>query len=149
MALLNVLKGLAIALGAYFAPIKMLIISAAALVVCDTISGVLAAREKGEKITAAKLRRTVSKFVVYTVGILAGHATQALVPTLGFPMASLIAASVGLVETKSVLENIGIITGMPIFQTLLDKLGSSNDLKKVEEPKTPAGQGPGPTGEGV
>lgn len=155
MSFLNIVKGVGLSILGFVGPIKALVIAATALVLCDTLSGIFAARERSERITAAKLRRTVTKLLVYTSAIVSGLAAQVLIPDLGFPMAKIIAAAIGVVEIKSVLENVGVITGMSVFKTLLDKLGSSNDkviapemTAKVVNPKVLAWPEPGHDDEG-
>jgi hypothetical protein len=122
-------KALGLAMLAVLVPVKPLILAALALIFLDAVMGVLAARKRGEKITSAGLRRTVSKLLVYTVAIVAGHVTGVYMLGGLVPVASLVAGAVGVVEIKSVLEAAQEILGIDVFRAVIDKPGSKNAEK--------------------
>jgi phage-related holin len=118
-----------VALLAVFAPIKSVVLVVGVLIVADLITGILAARKRGEKITSAGFRRTIVKGLVYQSSILLGHLTeQYLVGNDVVSITKIVAAVIGLVEFTSILENLNTINGSPIFAKLIEKLGSKNDL---------------------
>lgn len=121
------LKALAIALFAVLAPIHAVMATALALVVIDLILGVWAAIKRKEAITSAALRRTVSKTIVYEVGIIAAFLAEHFLLSDSLPLIKLAGAAIALVEMKSIIENLNAINGSPIFASLITALGSKND----------------------
>jgi len=112
---------------ALFAPIHAMIIATGTLIVVDTFFGVWAAKKRGEEITSAGLRRTLTKMLVYQLTILTGFVVETWLISGMFPVSKLVAGVIGLVEFKSLLENVNTINGSPIFKDIITKLGSSND----------------------
>lgn len=123
----------AISIAAIFSPIKELIVVTIILILVDLISGVLAARKKQQVINSAGLRRTFTKFTVYLTGICIGFLVEKYMLEGFIPVAKIAAALISVVEMKSVLENLDIINGSPVFTALIKKLGSVNDLDKTAE----------------
>lgn len=124
-----------LSLAAIFAPVKALIIIAGILIFADLITGILAARKKGQAINSAGLRRTATKIFVYEAAIMLGYLVEHYMIADFFPISKIAAGLISVVEFKSILENLDVINGDPIFKTLIQKLGSVNDLKKVVEEK--------------
>ena len=112
------------------APIQGAIIAAAILILSDLITGIVAARKRGEPITSSGLRRTVTKLFVFEMGILAGFvAGQYLLS--GSPIfTNMVTGIVALTELKSIFENLNEISGTDLFKTIVTKLGSQNDPGK-------------------
>lgn len=131
-ALVNYLQPIAVSLVAVFAPIKAMLLVTGFLIVSDLISGILAARKRGEKVTSAGLRRTVTKCLVYNMAILSGFLVEQYMLASIFPISKLIAGIISLVELKSILENLNTINGSDIFKTVLTQLGSVNDKTKAQ-----------------
>lgn len=125
------LKALALSALAVLAPVQTVLLSVLVLVLLDSVTGVLAARKRNERITSAGLRRTISKLLVFEIVLISGHLLQTyLVPDLGFPVVGLLAAAIAFVEFRSVLENADVITGQNIFGSIIRRLGSKNDASK-------------------
>lgn len=123
------LTGLLVSTLAIFAPIKAIIITTLLMIVVDLITGILAARKRGEPISSAGIRRTFTKFTIYMTGILVGFLAETYMLD-GFIAISKIAAGlISVIEMKSIFENLDKINGISIFKTLIDKLGSINDKK--------------------
>lgn len=124
------LKALALSTLAVFAPVKAVLVTVLVLVLLDTITGVMAARKRGERITSAGLRRSVSKLLAFELALIAGHLLERfLLVGAGIPVVSLLAAAIGVVEAKSVLENCDTISGGSVFKSIIGRLGSTNDRK--------------------
>jgi hypothetical protein len=121
---------LAVSLLSVFAPIKAMLLVTGFLIFTDLISGILAARKRGEKISSAGLRRTITKCLVYNLAILSGFLVEQYMLESVFPISKLIAGIISLVELKSILENLNTINGSDIFKTVLSQLGSVNDKTK-------------------
>jgi hypothetical protein len=124
------LKSLAIAILAVFAPIKAVIIVTGVLVIADLITGVIAAHKKGEQITSAGLRRTVTKTTVYLSAVCLGFLVEKYMIDSILPISKLVSGIIGVVELKSLMENLNTIHGSDLFKSIIDKLGSINDSKK-------------------
>lgn len=123
--LLAALKWLPAALVFLLAPIKVALLCTVGLVLIDTVTGVLAARKRGEKLTSHGFRRVVAKVVVYGTGILTMNLADRfmglgeLVPHI----TSLATALVAIAELTSINENLGTLNGgVSPFQALIDRL---------------------------
>lgn len=123
-------KAAALSLLAVLAPVKAMLLAALALTALDAVLGVLAARKRAERITSAGLRRTISKGLVYTLAIIAGHVAGTYLLGGLVPVASLVAGAIGIVECKSCLENASAAAGHDLFRAAIAKLGSQNDKKE-------------------
>lgn len=108
-------------------PIKPLMITVGVLIFMDLITGIWAARKRGEAITSAAMRRTISKMLIYQICLISGFLVEKYLLEGLIPASKLIASVMGVVELKSVLENANTITGMNLFKELIGRLGSKND----------------------
>jgi hypothetical protein len=112
---------------AVFAPLKALMGAVAFLIMADTVTGIIAAYKRGEEIRSSGLSRAIVKLFVYQVVIITGFLMeQYIVPDLGIPIVKLLAGVIGVVEFKSVLENVESITGLNLMK-IKKALGSQND----------------------
>jgi phage-related holin len=118
---------LAIAAILVLAPIKATLVVTLLLTLVDLITGVLAARKRGEAITSTGFKASVVKLLVYeSVVVLSFLVERFLVGDL-LPVVKIAGGMVGLTELKSVLENLEELTGMPLLKALIAKLGAGND----------------------
>jgi fumarate reductase subunit D len=117
---------LLIAYFAAIAPIHTILTVVGLLIFGDLILGVWAAQKRGEIITSARLRDTVSKMFIYHVVIALGFAVEAHILNEFIPIVKMSASVIGIVELKSIYENSGSILGKPLFKDLISKLGSKN-----------------------
>jgi hypothetical protein len=123
------LEALMISLVAIFAPIKAVIIMTGVLIVVDLITGIMAARKRGEQINSAALRRTITKCLVYNCAVLTGFLVEVYMIDGLMPISKIVSGIIGVVEFSSILENLNTIHGSNLFKTLIEKLGSINDKK--------------------
>lgn len=126
---MDLLKHAGIAMLAVFAPIQMVIIVTGVLVFADLITGIVAAKKRKEKIDSAGLRRTVTKTAVYLTAICMGFLVEKYMIDEIMPISKIVAGIIGLVELKSLMENLNMIYGSDIFKDIIYKLGSHNDKK--------------------
>lgn len=124
-----------VSLVAVLAPIKAVLLVSGFLIFADLISGILAARKRGENISSAGLRRTLSKMLIYNLAVISGFLVETYMVSELLPISKLIAGTISLVELKSILENLNTINGTDIFKTVLNSLGSKNDGSSGEPPK--------------
>ena len=127
------LNKLLIASLAALAPIHMVLITVGVLIMADLITGIWAAKTRGEKINSAAMRRTVSKMFVYQLAVICGFMLEIYILGSIMPVCKIVAGVIGLVEFTSILENCNVILGMDIFSEILKKIGSDNDKKQVNK----------------
>jgi hypothetical protein len=127
------LVGIVVSTLAVFAPIKAVILVTGLLIFFDLITGIWAAKKKGQQITSAGLRRTVTKCFVYNAAIMLGFLAETYMLDGFLPISKICSGLIAVVEIASLLENLNTINGSPIFKSLIDKLGSIND--NIEPPK--------------
>jgi phage-related holin len=101
----------------------------------DLITGLLAARKRGEAVTSLGLRRTVTKLMVYELLVCLAFITEMYLTGPMVPVVKIFAGFIGLTELKSVMENLETLTGMPLIKTLIDKL--TNVEKTHDDPPSP------------
>lgn len=126
------LQNLGISLLAVFAPIKAILFVTGFLIFADLLSGTLAAKKRGEKISSAGFRRTVSKILIYNLAVISGFLVETYMVEGLLPISKLIAGVIAMVELKSILENLNSINGTDIFKTILTNLGSHNETIKQQ-----------------
>lgn len=126
-----------VSMAAIFAPAKALLIVTGILIFADLATGILAARKRGERIKSAALRRTITKCFVYESAILLGFLVETYMLDGFIPVSKISAGLISVVELKSILENLDVINGNPVFTSLIKKLGSINDTEpeKSEQKK--------------
>jgi hypothetical protein len=117
-----------ISLAGVLAPIKPLILSTGFLIVADAVVGIYAAKKRGETITSAGFRRTVTKMFTYQLAIICGYFIEVYMMEGVFPISKVVAAAISLVEFKSLLESVNEINGNKVFVGVIKKLGSINDI---------------------
>jgi phage-related holin len=112
-----------------FAPVHAIMLAAGFLIFADLATGMMAAKKRGEKISSAAMRRTVSKILVYQLVIMSGFLVETYMIGGAIPISKIAASIIGMTELFSILENAEQIYGQPIFKKLLRALGSENDKK--------------------
>lgn len=122
------LTSLAVSIISVFAPIKAIILVTGILIFSDLITGIIAAHKRGEKISSAGLRRTVTKVFIYNAAIMLGFLCEQYMIDGFLPISKIAAGLISVVEMKSILENLDKINGNPVFKSLIQKLGSVNDV---------------------
>lgn len=131
------------AITAYLSPVSGLLISLFAFVLLDWITGMWAAIKLRQPITSTKLRRTLSKIVVYAAAVLASIVfekeilffaieTISKVFDLGLtpeslPIVKILALYIGATELQSILENLNKIYKLPFLKVIIEKLQPLND----------------------
>jgi phage-related holin len=121
------LEALLAAVLAVFAPIKMIIITTLVLVFADLFTGMIAAYKRGELMKSSAMRRTVTKILVYLSAVCLGFLVETYMLEGYLAVSKIVAGLIGVVELKSILENLDNINGSPLFKSLIKKLGSVND----------------------
>ena len=107
------------AIAGFFAPIQMLIVWTAVFVLIDLVSGVWAAKKRGELLTSRKLRKTIDKIAWFSLAIVLAFILD--VKILTFAALYLANGTAGLccgTELYSIFENAYQITGNNVFWML-------------------------------
>jgi hypothetical protein len=131
----QLLTSLAISAFAVLAPIHTILLTVGITIFGDLVTGVWAANKRGEKISSAGLRRTISKIVVYNLAIVLGFIIEKYLLGDILPVSKIAAGLIGATEGLSIFENLNSISGNNVFKSLIDKLGSVNQLPKSEVKK--------------
>jgi uncharacterized membrane protein len=102
----------------FFLPIKHFLIFTIFVVFADTVTGIMAARKRGEPITSKGLYRTSQKVVVYFVGIMIFEGAK---NTFSLPLniTYMVAFTIATTELYSISENIKSMTGVNIGTLIL------------------------------
>lgn len=129
------LQPLLVSLLAVFSPIHSILIVSCFLIIADLASGIMAAKKRGEVITSAGYRRTLSKFLVYNLAIISGFLVERYMVSDLVPLSKLIAGVISLTELKSILENLNSINGVDIFKSVIAFVGSKNQIPPEIKPK--------------
>lgn len=117
---------LCIAAIAALAPIHAVIITVGVLIFADLIAGIWAAKKRGEEISSARMRDSITKMLVYQLVIITGYLVETHLLEGLIPVVKLAGAVIGMVELKSLLENASAILGRDLFKEVVSKLGSKN-----------------------
>lgn len=105
----------------FFSPIAIILFTTGALVFADLFTGVFAARKRGEEIHSKKMARSISKIIFYFLAIILSRLMElAFFPQI--PIANITAGYIALIEFKSNIENIGVITGIDLWKALINKI---------------------------
>jgi len=118
----------------FVVPIAPFFWLAVGLVVLDTITGVIAAQKRKEKINSRGFARLLSKIVVYMAAIIGCRGVEMVlyVPNVTF----LAVGAIALTELMSVLENTRIVSGANITGVvggLLSKFQKAPDKDEDKE----------------
>lgn len=125
---MKILKDLFLMILVILTPIKAALITVGVLVIMDLFLGLAAAKKRKEPITSSGLRRTVSKLLVYEMAIILGFITETYLAGSIVPISKIISGLIGITELKSILESLDEVNGASIFDSLIKKLGSKNDV---------------------
>lgn len=107
------------------------------LTIFDLISGIYAAYKRGEKISSRAMSMTVSKVIFYNIAIFTGVGFQYLLNDT-LPIVKIIASFIGLIESKSIYENIGYILGIDFWTALKGYISRTPSiLNKLKEKNPP------------
>jgi phage-related holin len=138
----NVFSGLICGLFAYFMPIRNIVILMLAFIVFDLITGIVAARKRGEAITSEKMWNTVNKTLISVALVVLLYAVDKEFNIINVVCTHKIMGLfvVGF-ELWSILENAVEITNHSIFRALKkfmhdkveEKTGVDLDTKNEEE----------------
>jgi len=119
----------------FISPIAPFFWLAIGLVVLDTVTGIIAAQKRKEKINSRGFARLLSKIVVYMAAIIGCRGVEIVlhVPNVTF----LAVGAISLTELMSVLENTRVVSGANVSGVVGGLLSKFQRVDKpVEEEET-------------
>jgi phage-related holin len=121
-------KSIIIASIAILAPIHALLIVTSVLIAADTITGILAAYHRKEKITSRSFGRIIVKLLLYNLFIIASFLVEKYILLETVQFTRIAVAIIALTELYSVLENVESATGIS-FLKIKNVLNAARDLQ--------------------
>jgi phage-related holin len=117
----------------FISPIAPFFWLAIGLVVLDTVTGIIAARKRKEKINSRGFSRLLSKIVVYMAAIMACRGVEQvlLVPNVTY----LAVGAIALTELMSVLENTRVVSGANVAGVVGGLLSKFQKVPEQDEEK--------------
>ena len=128
------LEALGLSVLAIFAPIKAVMFATGFMILADFVTGMWAAKKRGEKITSKGFSRTLAKIFLYEAALAVSFIVHQYLTGDALPADKLVAALVGLTELKSILENLDSINGTSTFKLIVDKIISAEQQKFPPQP---------------
>ncbi len=132
----NYAEAAAISAWAVFAPIKAVMLTAGVLICADLLTGIWAATKRQEPITSKGISRTLAKIALYELALATSYLVHQYMTGDLLPADKLVAGLIGIVELKSILENLNIINGTPVFAAIINRaIGAQDQLGQKDPPK--------------
>jgi phage-related holin len=125
-------------LGAFLMPIAPFLGLAGGLIILDTITGIRAARRRGEKPNSKKASRIIDKTLTYGSSIIACYSVE-LVLKLPDSVTYFAVGAIAFTELMSVLENTRVVTGTSIGEIIKNMLPG----QRRQEPESEDDEGTG------
>ena len=104
----------------YFSPAYPMMMAIGFFLVADFITGIMAAKKRGEDISSKKMRPTITKGIGYMIAILVAHVFQQNFLT-DIEVLKIVSGLIAFIEVKSLDENFRDITGKSLFKQFLKK----------------------------
>lgn len=123
---------------AFLVPIKVHILLVGAMIMLDTITGLIKAYKTHEPITSRKLSRVISKMVLYQVSLITFYCLDfyllgefvSLFTSKSLVLTKVVAGFLCTVELVSLNENIKAITGMNPYRMFMNYLLRIKEVKE-------------------
>jgi phage-related holin len=117
----------------FISPIAPFFWLAIGLVILDTVTGIIAARKRKEKINSRGFARLLSKIVVYMASIMACRGVEQVlhVPNVTY----LAVGAIALTELMSVLENTRVVSGANVAGVVGGLLSKFQKVPEQDEEK--------------
>lgn len=126
--------GLATELCKQIEAMKMLIIGLFIFLLLDLITGIRKARLNKQAITSSGLRRSINKFIEYSIAILASQVFTYIFK-LDVTLSYYVALFICTIELKSIFENISETTGVDLWKGIRKLIPSLSQLESEKKKK--------------
>lgn len=120
------LENALVAIVAVLAPVKMALLTTLLLVLVDLLTGLVAARKQGSIITSLGLKKTIVKLLVYELIIVLSYLIDTYLTGGTILLLNIVSGLIGITELRSVVENLNIITGDKLLDSLLNAISSKD-----------------------
>lgn len=80
------------------------------------------------------MSNTISKMVLYNLAIISGYVFEVYILHGLFPVTKIISGAIGMIELKSISENVYLITGVSYFDRIKELFKRKSDID-IEEDK--------------
>lgn len=114
----------------YFQPISTMIYVILLFILIDFLTGMYAAHKTHKPIISSKLKKTLEKFVFYSLAVIVGYIFQKEILS-GINLVQLVGGFIASIELLSIYENIKKITGLDIINQV--KAYLQEQLKKIKK----------------
>jgi len=125
-------------IASFLLPIKMLLLTVGAFIAADTVIGIYRAKKKKEKVTSRKLSNLVSKMVLYQSAVILFFCLEKFIlgdfihlfVDIELFLTKIVAATLCLIEIKSIDESYFILNGYSLFdkfKAILKRAKSTKD----------------------
>lgn len=124
---------LVLAVGAVLAPIEATMFAVGFLLCSDFITGIMSSLKAKQKITSAKMSRTLIKMFLYQLAVLTAFIGQHYLLKDAVPIVNVVAALIASTELLSCYENISYLTGIGFkdkLQMFLKPFKSDKDKRE-------------------
>jgi hypothetical protein len=113
----------------YFAPLVPFMLVVTAFIGLDYITGISAAKKRGEEITSKRRKDSITKTLAYQATLITAYFVEKhFIPE--FPCLKLVAGFIAYVEVTSIDENVKTITGKSILGELIKKFPQISNKKR-------------------
>lgn len=116
----------------FFAPVQAALISVGVLCTFDAITGIMAAKKRGELITSNKGFRTIIKMIIYSILVICSHLIEVVMIDF-IPVTKIATSAIALIELKSLYENASTILGIDMWKFIKQIM----DKKGIDLPEIP------------
>lgn len=109
----------ALAIGLYFSPVQEIFVLMIGFVAVDLVTGLIASRNRRIPRSSRRLRKSVLKVLCYIAAVLLAFWAEQVLQIEWFASHRFIAGLICVVEFISVLENLAVISGHPVFLKII------------------------------
>lgn len=133
-----------IIVAAFLIPIKPLILTVGICIAIDTFMGIWRAKKQKENITSRKLSNIISKMVLYDIAVILFYCIEHFILSdiiakftdINLLLTKLVAATLVMIELKSIDESFVLIKGYSLWTKFKELLTRAKSLKgKLEDLK--------------
>jgi phage-related holin len=114
----------------FFLPIQKLLLATGILVTADIITGIIAAKKRGEAIKSKKMGASVTKTLLYFIAIILAHIMEQNFFIVDDQLSKATASIFAVIEFKSNLENISNATGIDLINKLKQFIETNRKTKE-------------------
>ena len=109
----------------YFQPIWISLLIIGVFIAFDVVTALMRAYKNGIPIRSKRLRDTIGKGTAYMIALMVSHMFQLhFMPIV--PILQIVAVFIATAELKSIMENLGDVTGLDFWTLIKERLSGTN-----------------------